>query len=239
MHITFIQDFIDILRGKKNKKLKEINEMLENNNISIPNDIKEKITLNIVGKNNTVIIPENNRIVGIVCINVYGDSNKIIFDDNFYLSGLCSILIGQNHPNFGKVKNSTFNVGKNTGIESLNYITFNSNTFCNIEDDCMLSSGITIYNTDAHPIFKKGTNEVINKVKGITIGKHSWIGMNVTILKNSIIPSNSIVGCNAVYAIGGGRNQSYCAFAGNPARVVKENVDWDSNGAKFGYVDNE
>lgn len=238
MHITFVQDLIDIIRGKKRRAKNKIIEIFKNNNIDIPKEYKDKINLNIEGQNNTIIVPKNNHIIGNISINIYGDNNKIIFNENVYVANSLSISIGQNHPNFGKVINSSFTIGKNSGVESLSYITFNSNTYCNIEKDCMLSYGITIYNTDAHPIFKKDTKEVINKVKGITIGEHSWVGMGVTILKNSIIPKNSIIGCNTVFS-GGGKTKSYCAFAGNPARVVKENVDWNSNGAKYGYIDNK
>lgn len=237
MHITFVQDLIDTIRGKKRKAKNKIIEILKNNNIDIPKEYKDKINLNIEGQHNTIIIPKNNHIIGNLSINIYGNNNKIIFDENVYLSNSLSISIGQKHPNFGKVTNSSFTIGKNSSVESLSYVTFNSNTYCNIEKICMLSYGITIFNTDAHPIFNKDTKEIINKVKGITIGEHSWIGMGVTILKNSIIPKNSIIGCNAVFS-GEGKTQSYCAFAGNPARVVKENIDWDSNGAKYGYIDN-
>lgn len=236
MHITFVQDLIDIIRGKKRRCRIEI---FKNNNIDIPNGYKDKINLNIEGQNNTIIIPNNNCIRGNLNINIYGDNNRIIFDENVYLSNELSLLIGQKHPNFGKVSNSNFKLGKNITIESLKYTTFNSNTFCDIEGDCMISSNVFLFNSDAHPIFKRGTKEIINKVRGIKIGKHSWIGKSVTILKNSIIPPNSIIGCNAVFSGGGGKSQSYCAFAGNPARIVKENVDWDSNGAKYGYIDNK
>ncbi|MCQ2743328.1 MAG: hypothetical protein MJ230_00835 [bacterium] len=36
----------------------------------------------------------------------------------------------------------------------------------------------------------------------------------------------------------GAKSLSRCAFAGNPARVVKENVTWDSNGSNCGYIEN-
>ena len=164
MHITFVQDLIDIIRGKKCRAKNKIIEIFKNNNIDIPKEYKDKINLNIEGQNNTIIVPKNNHIIGNISINIYGDNNKIIFNENVYVANSLSILIGQNHPNFGKVINSSFTIGKNSGVESLSYITFNSNTYCNIEKDCMLSYGITIYNTDAHPIFKKDTKEVINKV---------------------------------------------------------------------------
>lgn len=200
MHITFVQELIDTIRGKKRRAKNKIIEMFKNNNIDIPKEYKDKINLNIEGQNNTIIVPKNNHIIGNLSINIYGDNNKIIFNENVNVANSLSILIGQNHPYFGKVIKSSFTIGKNSSVEALTYVTYNSNTYCNIEKDCMLSYGITIYNTDAHPIFKKDTKEVINKVKGITIGEHSWVGMGVTILKNSIIPKNSIIGCNAVFS---------------------------------------
>lgn len=210
MHITFVQDLIDTIRGKKRRAKNKIIEMFKNNNIDIPKEYKDKINLNIEGQNNTIIVPKNNHIIGSLSINIYGDNNKIIFDENVYVSIELSIFIGQKHPYFGKVIKSSFTIGKNSSVEALTYVTYNSNTYCNIEENCMLANGITIYNTDAHPIFKKDTREIINKVKGITIGEHSWIGKNVTILKNSTVPAHSIIGYNAVFS--GGVKPSHIAL---------------------------
>ncbi len=200
MRIKFIQKIIDKIRNKKQREIKCLSQY---NNIEINKLIVNNVNLNIKGQNNTIII-NTSLIKGTLNINIFGNDNYIYIDNNVTVSQNLSILIGQNHHNFGKVNNSRFEIYKNTSVESVNYITFNSNTFCKIQEDCMLSYGITIYNTDAHPIFIKGTRTIINKVKGIKIGKHSWIGMNVTILKNSNIPSNSIIGCNTVFCGGGG-----------------------------------
>ena len=236
MHVAIIQKIIDIIRGKEFQKAKERKQAFKKNEIAVAKSCKNKIHFTIKGVNNKITIPETCNILKNVNIYICGNNNKVIFDENLHVGSL-TVVLGQHHPYFGDVNNSSFIINKNSSIDSLTYTTYNSNTFCTIEENCMLSYGITIYNTDAHPIFKKGTDEVINKVKGITIGKHSWIGMNVTILKNSIIPSNSIVGCNSVFS--GGQCQPYCAFAGNPARIIKENVDWDANGAKYGYIKKE
>lgn len=235
MRINFVQYVIDIIR---HKKVLTHNKIVGKNNINIPKNLKKKIKLNIVGENNTIVIPENNNILGVVNINIYGNNNQVVLGENIHLTSAMDLLIGQKHPHFGFTNNTTFHIGKNTSIEGLKYTTFNSNVYCEIGDDCMLSFGVLLYNTDGHPILKKGTNEILNKVKGINIGKHSWLGLNSVILKNSIVPEHSIIGMNAVFS-GKVGSQSYCVFAGNPACVVKENVDWDANGAKFGYIENE
>ncbi len=231
MQIKFIQDIIDILRDKKGSR-----SVYKKNNIQINEKIKKNINLNICGENNSIII-KSESINGKIDINIYGDNNFIFIDNNVYLSVSISIFMGQNHPYFGKIYNSSFEILKDTSIEQMSYVTYNSNTYCKIGEDCMLSYGITIYNTDAHPIFDKDTKQLINRAKGIEIGKHSWICQGVTILKNSTIPNNSIVGCNAVFS--GRKDDPYCAYAGNPAKVVKSNVIWDRNGKDCGYIDNE
>ena len=196
MCIAFLQKFIDKIRRKIRNNISECN------NIQIPKEILGNVRLHVVGKDNNIVI-KNKNLKGFVNINIFGNNNTVILDDNVFLSQKMSILIGQNHTNFGEVNNSRFFIGKNTSVESLNYITFNSNTFCEIEEDCMLSYDITIYNTDGHPIFNKDTKEIINKVKGVRIGKHSWIGFNTTIMKNSVVPAHSIIGCHSVFAGGG------------------------------------
>lgn len=55
----------------------------------------------------------------------------------------------------------------------------------------MISRGVTIYDSDFHPIEKNGEN--INSEKEIWIGNHVWIGANATILKGVEIGEGSIV----------------------------------------------
>ena len=107
----------------------------------------------------------------------------------------------------------------------------------------MFAFDINIYNTDAHPIFDVTSGKLINYVKGITIGNHCWVGAKSTILKNSVLPDNCILGWGSVYSgcpkDGQEADYTNCAFAGNPAKMVKKGINWDSNGAKCGYIDNK
>ena len=231
MRIKFFQNFIDIIRGKK----KNFSTIAKENNIQISKKIKKSVLVNIQGINNNIIIEDIKTNKGKIVINIFGDNNSVIIKNGFYLSSQLNILIGQNHHNFGKVKNSTFFIDKNTSIESLQYVTFNSNTYCNIGEYCMFANNITIFNTDTHPIFDKSTGEIINKVKGVEIGKHCWIGTNSTVLKNTQIADNCILGWESV--VSGKHLTPNCAIAGNPAKLVKENIEWAADGSN-GYVQN-
>ena len=119
----------------------------------------------------------------------------------------------------------------------MSYYTYNSYSYCIIGEKCMFSSEITLYNTDAHPVLDKDTLKVINRVKGISIGNHCWIGQKASILKNTMIPDECIVGYGAV--VTGILKENNAAYAGNPAKCIKTNITWDSNGRKFGYIENK
>ena len=75
------------------------------------------------------------------------------------------------------------------------------------------------------------------------IGNHCWLGANVTILKNTHLGDNTIVGWGSVVNRKCYSHHAYstppmnCILAGNPAGIVKTNANWDSDGSK-GYVQN-
>ena len=107
-------------------------------------------------------------------------------------------------------------LGKNI---SLNY---NTTLYCRskivIGNDTAISQNVVIRDSDVHHI--KGTNNSAP----IIIGNHCWIGTNVIILKGVSIGDNSVVGAGSVVTHDIPPN---CAVAGNPARIIKENIDWE------------
>lgn len=66
---------------------------------------------------------------------------------------------------------------------------------CHIGNDCMLSSGITIWANDSHRLMDADTGELLNdQPQGVLIGDHCWIRQGATFTKNAIIPANTVVG---------------------------------------------
>ncbi len=213
-------------------------EMLnKENHIEICDEDKDNISLSVQGYGNTVIIKKMNKASkGKLIISICGNNCRLILDENVYISGTLKIIIGQIHPNFGAVQDVCFEIGEKTSFESCCIMTYNSNSSLKIGKNCMFSWGINVFNTDAHPIYNLNKSKIINKVKSLSIGDHVWVGANATILKNSIIPQNSIIGWGAV--VSGVFSKENTIIAGNPAKVVRKDVQWDSNGSK-GYVQNE
>lgn len=184
-----------------------------NNLIQIPK--KARLKLNICGKNNRIIIAENVKISNGI-LNIFGNNTTIQIGKNtkfdtvtFWLEDDNSQIIIGNNCNFcGPVDISC--------IESCSII---------IGDNLLASRNLSIVNGDSHSIIDCNGNR-INNSSNITIGEHVWIGKNVNILKKGSIGSNSIVGANSLITKDFS-NYSNVILAGSPAKIIKNNVNWD------------
>jgi acetyltransferase-like isoleucine patch superfamily enzyme len=83
-----------------------------------------------------------------------------------------------------------------------------------------ISNNVVIRDNDAHKIIY----EEYVSTKPVEIGSHVWIGTNVTILKGIKIGDGAVVGANSLV------NKDIpakCLAAGVPAKIIKENIEWD------------
>jgi acetyltransferase-like isoleucine patch superfamily enzyme len=122
-------------------------------------------------------------------------------------------------------KGNILKIGKNSTMNGVSILLVDDSE-CYIGNDCMFSSGIQILTSDTHVIFDKDTREVISRQKyPLVIGNHCWIGMNVTILKNVGLADNSVVGAGATLTKK--FTEENIIVAGNPAKIIKNNINWD------------
>lgn len=91
-----------------------------------------------------------------------------------------------------------------------------------IGDGVMIARGVKIYDTDYHEILNEN-GYVLNPDADVIIKNHVWIGVNAVILKGVTIGEGSIVAAGAVVTKD---VPEKCMVAGNPARVIRENVVW-------------
>ena len=95
-----------------------------------------------------------------------------------------------------------------------------------IGNDCMFSYSVEVWASDAHSIIDKDSKKILNKVsKPLVIGNHCWLGCGVMLTKNACLANYTIVGAGSV--VTKPFIQEYIAIAGNPAKIVKENVNWE------------
>lgn len=161
------------------------------NKINIDKSVKlNDVGIFIEGKNNELIVKKNSELESTYII-IRGDNNRVILGEH------------------------TLAIGGLWGDFILN--CKNSHTV-EIGNDCIISGGVIIRNSDGHDIIDISNNKV-NKETDISIGNHVWIAEDVTILKGAGIGNNSIIGTKSVVTKKFNDNK---VLAGVPAIVLKE-----------------
>ena len=195
-------------------------------------------------KNNRIIIVENgvNKVYPIteyiegVDIVWKGDNNTLIIGESSNLAGSKISFLGNNNViSFGKIcygcfklvtfgDNCTIKFGNRVESSGIRVHLHPGDKFT-MGDNCMLAMNIFCC-TDGHSILDCNNYELLNKPPyHVEIGNHVWLGRNVTLLKSASIPDNCVVGINAT--VTKHFNKQNCVIAGNPAKIVKENINWN------------
>lgn len=173
-----------------------------------------KTKLQIKGKENEIIIHPFARLNHCI-IEITGDNNKIEIGQE----AVCTETQFVIQDNGG-----TISIGNKTGISGNTHLASIEGKKIQIGDDCMLSANIVIRVGDSHSVLDKNTMKRINSSEDVLIGNHVWIGNQVCILKGSKISHNSIIGTGSI--VTKAFNESNVAIAGNPASVIKSNINW-------------
>ena len=171
------------------------------------------------GKNNSFTYPKTANLKKLK-IDVWGNNNKIIIADNVHLNNT-HIAIGFANC---KVENCTVKIGYKSSFNGLYLQIGEDNCTVSVGEKCMCSYGIEINCTDHHSIFDANGN-LTNVGESVTIGNHVWICKDVKFMKNTNIPNGCIVAQGSI--VTKHFDKENCVIAGNPAKIVKENISWD------------
>lgn len=222
--IRYVRNIRHVVRAKKYNRI-EINKE------DIPH-----VRLRVRGRGNVIKIGKLASRNGVLTIRVYAENTTIEIGEGLNIASEFKINVRPIRDTSGALENCHIQVGEELNVQSATVVIYNSNAKLEIGKCCLFSSGITIYHTDGHPIYAYDTDSIVNRVKNLSIGEHVWIGANVTILKNSVIPSGCVVGWGSV--VSGRFNQENMIIAGNPASVrSSRKVDWKVHDLR--YVENE
>ena len=119
--------------------------------------------------------------------------------------------------------NNRIVIGNQTTVHGMTQLACIEGTTICIGNDCMFSSNIRFRTGDSHTVTDlDGTR--INPSSNIVIGNHVWIGQDTFVGKGVVVKDDSIVGAGSV--VTKKFEQQGVAIAGNPARIIKENVNW-------------
>lgn len=217
---------------KRLKRKKELKKGVDIKDLGINNVIEvdksafrgRMISICVEGDNNTIKIADTSKIEDTLVINLYADNSEITIGKGFRTLSPVQIMYGINRPNFYKTDNISLKIGDNVSVGDCKFFTFEKDSSISIGDDCMISGAVNIFNTDGHSIYDMDGN-LINKAHSITVGKHCWVGSDVTILKNISIADDTIIAMKSM--VTKSCDESNVILAGTPAKIVKRGVKWD------------
>lgn len=211
---------------KRNKLLRTVYKYYQNykdkhsytvgkGNKLIINGIKINCRIQIRGKNNQLIV-EKSAVLRNTLVKISGNNNIVRVGNESYVSG-AELWVEDN--------GCRLEIGKNA------FVGHHSHLACTedgsqliVGDDGLISSYIQIRTGDSHSILD-GEGNRINKAQSVRIGNHVWIGEGAKILKGVELEGDDIVSTGAIVTKSFGKN---LLIGGIPAKILKENVTWDS-----------
>lgn len=220
---------IKILNKKKNQPLVEEYNIQGNNNqiIIVEENGIENCYLNIEQIEGLKIeINGNNNIVKIYKpFNVFKNVLIELGNDNTYIEIGKNCIIENFHFRLKFGTNQKCILGENITMYG-GAIVLDEDASAYIGNNCLFAAGFMVWGSDGHSIINKSNKNLLNRVKKpVCIGSHCWFGLSVSILKNTTVSSNSIVGLGSV--VSGNFSEENVILAGNPAKIVKRDVEWD------------
>lgn len=149
-------------------------------------------------------------------LHIVGNNNKIFIHEGVLVSG-AELWIEDN--------NCLIEIGKNTFVGHHSHLACTENgSELTIGDDCMLSAYVQVRTGDSHSILDMEGNR-INRAQSVHIGDHCWIGEGAKVMKGVTLGQDVVVSTGAIVTKSFEKN---VILGGIPAKVIKENITWDS-----------
>jgi acetyltransferase-like isoleucine patch superfamily enzyme len=202
------EDFIVTIEGDNNR-------IILGDRVSSHHNQWSKPRIKIRGNHNLVLLGNHSSLKNNGFIRIIGSDNRVNMEN--YCSGAFRIDI--------QTSGAQFEMGECTTAVGMLCTMFEPQKVV-LGKDCMFSAGVWMTASDMHSVIDLSTGERINPGADVIVGDHVWFGFDSKILKGVRIGSGSIIGAAAVVTRDVPEN---CAVAGNPARIVRENVGWSRN----------
>lgn len=188
------------------------------------------------GRDNVVVIADGQPNEPNGTIEFHGDGNRVEIEATRHFGTIrvsmkrnCRLKIGRrtswhalqiNCNNDARVE-----IGFGTAVNGGLVLSLGEPSSIRIGRRCLLADGVAIATSDHHGVYDLDSGRRINGARSVTIGDHVWLGSDARILKGAVVGRGCIVGARAVV---GGRVEPCCAVGGNPAKVIRRNVGWNS-----------
>lgn len=192
------------------------NNMIRARKTKIINEGATLIKCKIKSRGNNTIIFHNGAIIRNMVIHIYGNNNIVEIGAN----------VSINHGNIHiEDDGNRVVIGEGTNICGKTHLACIEGKSILIGKNCLFSSEIVFRTGDSHSILDL-SGKRINLSEDIVIHDHVWIGYRVSIGKGVVIPKNTVIATGAI--VTKPFEEENVILAGVPAKVVKNNVDWDA-----------
>jgi acetyltransferase-like isoleucine patch superfamily enzyme len=206
----------------------------DNRILGLDESILIETIITVGGNGNSIELASGARLEGCRIV-VSGDGNSVTIGSS-WLGGVVLTIIGGNNRIAFAEECRVVGLGAVCEDDGNNIVVLSGTEFAGpaelaalegtsirVGAHCLFSRGVSVRTSDSHSLVDLAGRR-INPSKDVTIGNHVWLGMNVTILKGASVPDSSVVGACAV--VTKAFETPHSVLAGNPARVVREDVDW-------------
>ena len=177
----------------------------------------DRTQIYFAGTGNEVIVEQGAQIQNCV-FRIMGNHNRIFVGRDATL--ICVELWISKDKNQISLGAGTAVIGK---PEYPTHLAAIEGTEISVGKDCMISASVEIRTADGHSIVDLEGKRV-NPSQSVHIGDHVWMGTGVVCTKGVEITDHCIVGTRSV--VTKSITERYCAVGGNPARVLREGLDW-------------
>ena len=195
------------------------------------------MTIKVVdeGSNNDVQIHPTVETSGDALITLKGSDTYVRIDENCTFSGAMITLgdscILEMGPNCSLAAlevlasaNGSIFVGAQTNFTWHTRLYIHEPSRISIGSNCLIASDTLFMTSDMHSILDRTTRVRLNPAQDIFVDDNVWIAYQAKILKGAHIGKGSIVGLGSIVTT---KIPPHTLAAGQPAKVIKENVAWD------------
>ncbi len=187
----------------------------------------------VVSENKVFVNPEASSLENST-VKFSGQNNVLFVEDGVHIkdslisfpgSGAVIYLGKSWHPYFVKIdafNNTCIYIGRNNYMNSKLELIASERKNIIIGNDGLFARDITVRVADPHLLYDIQSKKRVNPSKSVLIGDHVWVGQHALILKGTVLGSGSVLGGGSV--VSGKTIPSNVVAAGNPARIVREEV---------------
>jgi len=184
-----------------------------NNRITKRGVVKVNSRIQIKGSRNKLVI-EKGCVLEDALIHISGNDNIVVLNQHVFVMG-AELWVEDNNCSV-EIREKTF-IGHHT------HIACTEGCSIIIGERSMISSYVQIRAGDSHSILDMEGHR-LNKGENVIVGPHCWIGEGAKILKGVKLEGDDIVSTGAIVTKSFPKN---VLAGGVPAKIIRENVNWD------------